>query len=145
LHNLSQEGALALDLRPYQIVIFGKAGCEKCKMLNKRVDKILENSEWQDFKKVYLDIMTEDGLIEFCNAECINPQRIPAFTVKKFDPERERYEFIMNKNPGSHDVVYGSTKLYTYLGIQTDYSSTGTITPKMIQHILLEAKKKTDT
>ncbi len=108
-------------------------------MLNKRVEKILKKKQWQDFHKVYHDIMTEDGLIDFANAECINPQRIPAFVIKKFNEERNRYEYLANEIPGKYDAVCGGSKLYTYLGVQTDYSTTGTITPKMIQHVLTEA------
>jgi hypothetical protein len=127
------------DEKTHQIVLFGKAGCDKCALLNKRVDKLLQKPEWKRFVKIYHDIMTEDGLIDFCNAECINPQRIPALAVRKLDADSGEYHYVANDKPGSRDAVCGSSKLYTYLGLQTDYSGNGTITPQMISHILEEA------
>ena len=126
---------------PFQIVVYGKSGCQKCAVLNQRIDKLLEKDEWSDFRKIYIDVLSEDGLIEFCNAECINPQRIPAFIIRQFDEETGNYEYVLNPNPGTHDPVTGTFALYTYLGIQTDYATTGTITPKMIQQILTTARR----
>ncbi len=125
---------------PYEIVVFGKEGCQKCHALNQRIDKLLKKEEFASFTKTYVDVLTEEGLIEFCNTECINPQRIPAMTVRKYSSETGLYEYIENPQPGREDAVCGSFKLYTYLGVQTDYSSTGTITPKMVKSILESAQ-----
>ena len=67
--------------KKYRVVVFGKSGCPKCKVLNQRLDTLLDKPEWEQFEKVYHSLDTEDGLVSFCKAECINPQRIPAFYV----------------------------------------------------------------
>lgn len=128
-----------MDEKQFQIVIFGKEGCTKCHSLNKRIDKLLERPQWERFSKHYHDILTEDGLVEFCSTECINPQRIPAMVVKQLDPETGAYEYLLNPSPGETDRICRQSRLHTILGVQTDYSSTGTITPKMISHILTTA------
>ena len=71
----------------FVVKVFGKPGCDKCKVLNRRLDSLFAKEEWQDFRKVYCDVETEEGLVEFCNVECINPQRIPAMVVAVEDPE----------------------------------------------------------
>ncbi len=125
--------------KDYVIQVFGKSGCQKCKILNQRIDSVLEKEAWADFEKVYIDIETEDGLVQFSNAECINPQRIPAMlVVKRIDG---KYRPLVNAAPERADKVCKSSKLYTFLGLQTDYSSNGVITPQMITSILAEAMK----
>jgi hypothetical protein len=126
----------------HQILVFGKAGCDKCKVLNKRIDSLLEKKEWEDFEKVYCDVETEDGLLIFCNAECINPQRIPAFMVTRRDPETGRYEPVPNPQMDVEDPICKDSRLYTHVGLQTDYSEAGRglITPKMITTVLKQAQ-----
>lgn len=126
---------------PYRIQVFGKAGCSKCKTLNARVDKLLKKEEWQSFTKEYIDVMTVDGLIPFCEAECINPQRIPAMMVARLNEQTGEYEPVGNKSPGGEDKICGNSKLYQHLGLQTDYSfgGSGVITPKMIAAVLSDA------
>ncbi len=125
----------------FQLLVFGKAGCEKCKVLNKRLDTLLEKTEWNGFEKVYLDVETEDGLISFCNAECVNPQRIPAFLVTRLNPETQSYEPVPNPKAGDSSTLDDDSKLYTHLGLQTDYSDKGkgVISPKMIVEVLKQA------
>lgn len=126
---------------PYRIQIFGKAGCTKCKTLNGRVDKLLAREEWQAFSKEYVDIMTVDGLIPFCEAECLNPQRIPAMLISRLNEETDEYDLVPNKVPGQEDEICGNSRLYQYLGLQTDYtdSGSGVISPKMIAAVLSDA------
>jgi hypothetical protein len=126
----------------YRIHVFGKQTCEKCKVLNQRLDKLLEDSEWTEFRKVYHDVETEEGVIAFCEAECINPQRIPALLVLKQEPESDRFRPILNRTPGRNDDICGKSRLYQYLGLQTDYSGAGggVISPRMIKACLSEAK-----
>lgn len=125
----------------YRIDLFGKAGCAKCKVLGQRLDKLLEKDEWKDIEKKYYDVETEEGIITFCEAECINPQRIPAIMLKKQDETTGEYVPVINLMPGREDTVYGNSKLYQYLGLQTDYSDEGkgVISPKMITKVLEEA------
>ncbi len=126
-----------------QILVFGKAGCQKCKVLNGRLDDLLAKPEWKEFEKRYIDVETEDGMVEFCQMECLNPQRIPAFVVTQSD-EQGREKPLPNRQAGEVDKVCGNSKLYQFLGVQTDYSAggRGVITPKMIQSILYEAKEQ---
>ncbi len=125
----------------YQIQVFGKKGCDKCKVLNDRIDNVLKKSEWNNFEKLYLDVETEDGIVAFSRSECINPQRIPAFLVTKRNDISGDYEPVENLHPGESDKVCKKSKLYSYLGCQTDYTETGKgiISPKMITKILSEA------
>lgn len=124
----------------FTINVFGKHGCAKCAMLNRRIDQLLEKGQYSDFTKVYRDVLTEDGLVTFCKAECLNPSRIPAMVISVTDGDgRERY--LENPAPGRPDPVCKDSRLYQFLGIQTDYSpeGKGVITPEMIQSILDEA------
>lgn len=128
--------------KTYKIQVFGKPGCDKCKTLNQRLDKILKKDEWSDFGKEYCDMETVDGLIAFASAECINPQRIPALIVTRKQDATARYAPVAVRNPQqTPDPVCGKAKLYQYVGMQTDYSAAGKgiISPKMITAILKEA------
>ncbi len=128
--------------KTYQIHVFGKPGCDKCHTLNGRLDDLLQEAEWADFEKLYHDLETENGLVEFCEAECLNPQRVPGFYVSKANPATGEQEPLPNPQPGSADAPGGSGALYTWVGLQTDYSSVGrgVITPRMIEAVLRQAK-----
>ena len=123
----------------YQIKVFGKVGCDKCHTLNQRLDKLLKKEGYSAFAKLYCDVETLDGLVAFSEAECINPSRIPAMLVAEWDEEADEYAPIPTRQPGAKDPVCKKAKLYQYLGLQTDYSGTGVISPKMIQSVLAEA------
>ncbi len=126
----------------YRIIVFGKKKCDKCQRLKQRLGKLLSREDMAGFERVELDVETEDGLVEFCRAECINPQRIPAFVVAARDEDSGEYHYIPNPNPRQEDDVCGSSRLSTYLGLQTDYTEkgNGVISPKMIKQILHEAQ-----
>jgi len=128
--------------KSFKIKIFGKEGCAKCKTLNQRVDKLLEEKEWSDFEKEYCDVETVEGLVAFATAECINPQRIPALLVTRLQEETGRYLPVPTLNPQPRSAAFGKSKLYQYVGLQTDYSDEGkgTLTPKMISAVLQEAR-----
>jgi len=125
----------------YQIKVFGKQGCDKCHTLNQRLDKLLAKEGFADFGKLYCDVETIDGLVAFSEAECINPSRIPAMLVTEWSEEASEFTPIATQQPGAKDSVCKKSKLYQYLGLQTDYSGSGKglITPKMIQSVLAEA------
>jgi len=129
--------------KPYKIQVFGKEGCAKCKTLNQRLDKLLDEKKWSDFEKEYCDVETVDGLVAFATAECINPQRIPAMLVTHRQEETERYVPVPTETPQPCDKVCGKSKLYQYIGLQTDYSEEGKgiISPKMITAVLDEARR----
>jgi hypothetical protein len=128
--------------KPLRILVFGKPGCDKCKVLNQRLDNLLDKPEWQDFEKRYCDLSTEEGLVQFAEAECVNPQQIPAFLVTRRDPSGGTYAPVPNRRPGVVEEVYGKSKLYQFLGLRTDYSETGRglISPQMITAVLDEAR-----
>ena len=128
--------------KPYRIKVFGKEGCAKCKALNQRLDKLLTEQEWADFEKEYCDVETIDGLVAFASAECINPQRIPAMLITRLEETTERYVPVPVREPQQRDKVCGKSKLYQYIGLQTDYSDEGkgVISPKMITAVLNEAR-----
>ena len=117
-----------------QIEVFGKPGCGKCAMLNRRIDELLTKEPYAShYEKVYNSLGTEEGLVKFALAQCINPNRIPSMVLAK------NGEYIENPTPEVPDPVCKASKLYDYIGIQTDYSSDGgkgVITPAMIQSIL---------
>ena len=128
--------------KTYKIKVFGKPGSDKCKTLNQRLDKILTKKEWADFDKEYCDIETVDGLVAFASAECIHPARIPALLVMKKEEVTGKYTPVATRHPQQKpDKICGKAKLYQYVGLQTDYTSTGNgiISPKMITAILEEA------
>jgi hypothetical protein len=124
----------------FQIKVFGKEGCDKCHTLNQRLDKLLSKETYSAFEKLYCDIETIDGLVAFSEAECINPSRIPAMLVTAWNEAAGEYEPISVNEPGAADAVCKKSRLYQYLGLQTDYSDTGkgVISPKMIQTILAQ-------
>ncbi len=128
--------------KKFQVLIFGKSGCDKCKFLTQRVDDLLEKEEWQDFEKVYCSLDTEDGLVAFAKSECINPQRVPAMLIKVQNGNGS-YSYIPNRNPDNPDKAFKTSKLYPILGMQTDYSDLGrgVISPAMIKAALEEAKQ----
>ena len=44
--------------KPFRVQVFGKAGCDKCRTLNQRLDKLLATEEWSQFDKQYCDVET---------------------------------------------------------------------------------------
>ena len=46
-------------MKDFKVIVFGKKGCDKCKVLNKRLDKLMEKDEWQAFEKEYYDIIID--------------------------------------------------------------------------------------
>ena len=127
--------------KPYKIKVFGKPGCDKCKTLNQRLDKLLADKKWVAFEKEYCDVETVDGLVAFASAECINPQRIPAMLITRKDETTGRYDPVPTRDPKPEDEICGKSKLYQYVGLQTDYTPAGKgiISPKMITSVLEEA------
>lgn len=122
--------------------VFGKEGCAKCAMLNRRLDKLLAEERFAAFTKQYHDVLTEDGLVHFCLAQCLNPSRIPALLMARVNPDGS-HTMLLNPNPDGTDAVCGKSKLYQYLGLQTDYSGKGggIISPEMLESILTQAQQ----
>lgn len=128
--------------KPELIVnVFGKPGCAKCAMLNRRLDKMLEEvPAYARFHKEYHNVLSEEGLVDFCKSECLNPSRIPAMVISVTD-DAGKPRYLPNPAPGTEDPVCRHSRIYQYLGVQTDYSEEGKgiITPEMIKTILDQA------
>lgn len=124
--------------KPYRVLVFGKTGCDKCKVLQGRLDNLLSMPDWQDFEKVYCDVETEDGLVEFCRTGCINPHRIPAMVVQRRNGQTGALEYVVDPRPESLD----KSRLNVFAGIQTDYSDAGrgVISPQTITGVLTLAR-----
>ena len=134
---------MAEDSQKYVVHVFGKEGCAKCAMLNRRLDALLASPPWQGrFVKKYEDLGTEDGLVAFCLAQCLNPSRVPAMLVTRVGADG-RESYIENPNPGAADSVCRRSRLYQYVGLQTDYSAEGKgiITPEMLEAVLQDADR----
>jgi hypothetical protein len=125
-----------------KVLVFGKKGCQKCGVLNQRLEKLFADPAYADFEKLYCDVETKDGLLHFCEAECINPSRIPALLVAEQDEATGRLKPLPNPEPGRPCTVCKDARLYQYLGLQTDYSEEGkgVLSPKMIKTVLDEAR-----
>jgi len=123
----------------FVVQVFGKEGCPKCKVLNRRIDKILGREEWADFEKVYYDITTVEGLVAFGKAECLNAQRIPSFLVCIKDESGEVHK-IPERFEEGYDEETGRYRVPTYVGLETDYSRGGVITPDDIERVFREAR-----
>ncbi|AKJ64560.1 hypothetical protein [Kiritimatiella glycovorans] len=125
----------------YRVTVFGKQNCDKCKALNRRLDKELKRDGMAEFEKEYVDLDTEQGLVRFCEAECINPQRIPAMLVARRDEQSGRYEPI--PAPSAETEGPDPSRLGPVLGLQTDYSERGRgiLKPETIRGVLNEARE----
>ena len=122
----------------YRIHVFGKPGCEKCALLNKRIDGLLQEEGWQEFEKIYHDVDTVEGLVAFAQAECLNPSRIPSFLIAEKDPDTGRWRYLPRLFRDDQIALLGRTVLYTYQGLETDYSSAGKglIPPNLIEQTM---------
>lgn len=122
----------------FLVQVFGKKGCPKCKVLNKRLDKVLAKPEWEGFEKTYSDITTVDGIVNFGKAECLNGQRIPSFLICKVDEKGEARKIMQTFEEGI-DEKTGTYRYPAYVRIETDYSNGGVITPADIESVFKEA------
>ncbi|NCD34847.1 MAG: hypothetical protein EOL87_15705 [Spartobacteria bacterium] len=127
----------------YRVTVFGKEGCDKCSQLKNRLSKMINKGQLADVDMDYKDVLTVDGVVDFSELECLNPQRIPAMVVSRYSSESGRYEAIENPRPGEADAVCKKSRLYHIMGVQTDYSleGRGIITPEMIAHVVTEAQR----
>jgi hypothetical protein len=120
----------------FRVDVFGKQGCEKCGVLNQRLDKLLENPDWAAFQKHYWDVETENGMVAFAEAEVLNPQRIPAMLVMRQVADGGEFEPVPSPFSAEEHPVLKGAALLGYLGLQTDYAASGVISPKMISACL---------
>jgi len=126
-------------MKRFQVALFGKEGCDKCKVLKKRLDKIFQERPYEEFEFFYCDLGTVEGLVRFCRSEVLNPQRIPSFMV--FHKEADQEE--VDPDPvRCRRKISAEEEIETFLALETDYKATGVVTPKMIMNVLDQALKK---
>jgi hypothetical protein len=120
--------------KKYQVKVFGQSNCDKCRAMNHKIDELLKKDEYKDFEKQYVDVMSDDGLVTFCDLECLSPQKIPSFVVMEL--QGKEWTPIKRQDENVTDEICGNLLTYQHVGIQTDYSqNNGKITSKMIEHI----------
>jgi hypothetical protein len=125
-----------LDARPLRVTVFGKPGCDKCAILKKRLADLMAKPDYALFDLSYADVETVEGLTRFCRAEELNPNRIPAFVIERY----EEGEWVAIESPPAEGDPSG--RLACRLGMQTDYSGAGrgVIPPKAIAGLLDRAR-----
>ena len=112
------------------IIIFGKKGCGKCGILKSRISKLLSTDNYNMFSVEAFELDDdEDVIVRFCDLECLNFSSIPSFYIEKEGVPLKPKKF-------------NTYSLPTILGLQTDYSKGGTMTPTMIEQVLTEAKQQ---
>ena len=112
-----------------RVHVWGKHGCAKCKALMGRLERL--NKEGLGVDVVYHDILTVEGLAEFCRHGSINGNNIPAMTVEGADPL---------ENPECWPWR-GSKPLYGECGVCTDYDNGGVMLPEMLVWVIDQATK----
>ena len=128
-------------MKRFQVAVFGKQGCDKCRLLKNRLEKILAEKTYADFEMIYYDLGTVEGLVRFCQCEMLNPQRIPSFMVfEKEDRPGTTALRQLSCRVEMSDLV--DEDLDIFMGLETDYTSTGTLKPVMIRRILDSALKR---
>src|SRR3989339_1661563 len=126
-------------MKRFQLAVFGKQGCDKCELLKKRLTKILGEEDYADFEYAYNDLGTPEGLVRFCRAEILNPQRVPSFMVYRIG-EGEAESAL--RPVRRRKKVSAGEEIDTFLALETDYRTTGVITPEMIKKVLDTALEK---
>lgn len=129
-------------MTPLKLRVFGKPGCAKCDQLKKRLGKLLADPRWEGIGMEVQDLSTVEGLVNFAEAECLNPQRIPALLVLR-ENDGAGWQPLPSPAPGAEDAVCGKSRLYSWIGLQTDYSEAGKglITPAMLESVLEDARR----
>ncbi len=128
-------------MKRFQVAVFGKQGCDKCRLLKNRLGKILAEKTYADFEMIYYDLGTVEGLVRFCQCEMFSPQRLPSFLIL----EKENQSDITVLRPLSYREEMSELvdkDLDIFMGLETDYTSNGTLKPRLIRRILDAALKR---
>lgn len=127
-------------MRKYFVNVFGKQGCAKCDLMKKRLAVLLERPEYRLFELRYYDIRTDPGIVAFCNADCVNPNRIPALLISGVRNGTDAYLQDPRQFEDITDAAFESGTTYQHIGLQTDYDNGGgVVTPAMLQGVLDKA------
>ena len=126
--------------------VFGKEGCSKCAALKRRLERLLAKPEYSMIRMEYHDVMTLDGIVDFCKAECLNPNRIPALLMESDGKYVKIPECVWNELDKTDNLKNGRFDpgvTYPYVGVQTNYDSTGVIQESLVRDLLDIAKSLT--
>lgn len=122
------------------IHIFGKSeGCAKCAALKRKVTSVIGEDDYRGkFAVVFHDVLTEEGLVDFCRSN-INPNCIPGMVIGIG-------ELFLESVCTSEEWLTRGNVLKPWLGLFTDYGERhrGVITTDEIHEILSLALKKVD-
>lgn len=118
--------------------IFGKSeGCSKCASLKRKVASVIGEEPFRgQFEVEFHDLLTEEGIAEFCRAN-INPNCVPGLVVG-IGP------LFLKSVCSSEEWLERGNLLRPWLGIFTDYGerNRGVIMAKQIREILAEALRQ---
>ena len=123
--------------------VFGKEGCSKCAALKRRLERLLVKPDYSMITMKYHDVMTLDGIVDFCKAECLNPNRIPALLLENDGKYVEIPECVwdeLDKDAELKNSRFDPGVTYPYVGVQTNYDDTGVIPEDVIKNVLDMAK-----
>ena len=111
------------------IHIFGKSeGCTKCAALKRKVASVMEEEKYRGkFAVVFHDVLTEDGLVDFCRSN-INPNSLPGLVIGIG-------ELFLESVCTSEEWLERGNLLRPWLGLLTDYGERhkGVITTEEIR------------
>ena len=114
------------------IHIFGKSeGCTKCAALKRKVTSVIGEDDYRGkFAVVYHDVLTEEGLVDFCRSN-INPNCIPGLVIGIG-------ELFLESVCTSEEWLTRGNVLKPWLGLFTDYGERhrGVITSEEIRWLL---------
>ena len=115
--------------------VFGKHGCAKCAVLRRRLDRALQDPRYAGVSVEYHDVLTLDGIVAFCKADTLNPNRIPALLMAR---DGRYVQSDAQFAPPEDLSVYAPSCTFQHVGVQTDYDgpSRGVITEDMIRRTL---------
>ena len=127
----------------YKLSVFGKRNHAETDELLHNITEMLASNAISDAYLAFEDVQTVTGVVNFSELSCLNPQRVPAMVISRYNPETDAYEAIGNPTPEGEDVVCKKSRLYQIMGLQTDYSveARGIISQEMIAHVITESMK----
>ena len=122
------------------IHIFGKSeGCTKCVALKRKVASVIGEDDYREkFAVVFHDVLTEEGLVDFCRSN-INPNSLPGLVIGIG-------ELFLESVCTSEEWLTSGNLLRPWLGLFTDYGEQhrGVITTDEIREILSLALKQVE-
>ena len=124
------------------VVIFGKHGCQKCELLQRRTKALLEEPQYKERYRhedgtpalVVYDALTVDGLVALCKAEVVGANKIPAIALVNHATGELVDDSFLPENPNG--LLPG--QLSGKVGLSTDYDGDGhgVIPPAWIRPVL---------